>query len=344
MKFNQEQFSELRDAANVLIAKYVYRGDGKRAWKESSNGTRSYFYYAGEQMIALSNGTNASTLLLWGADGLIGTRSSVDGVVTKRYQLYDTQSNLDQTLDANGAVTSQAAFSAWGEPLRDANGNAAAGAFGYGAKFGYWRDGESGFVLCTLRYYDPSGGRWLTRDPIGYAGGSNLYGYVDSDPGNAVDPSGLARVEVHFREIDGAGEAIQGTFGGKKPLFYHSYIQVWEKGGKSSYIVRAGPSNRGPKPYGYILADVYQWNNNPDTNPELGGKQHPHVVVVASDPTKSASFYLDKMRCYAAQVNRNNIPYFPKGPNGNTFVANILERTGLFPNAKSLETASVPGW
>ena len=186
----QGQLSELRDAANVLVAKYVYRGDGKRAWKEGNNGTRSYFYYAGEQMIALSNGTNASTLLLWGADCLIGTRSSVSGTLTKRYHLYDTQGNLAQTLDENGAVVSQSAVSAWGEPLRDGAGNLSGG--GYGAKFGYWRDGESGFVLCTLRYYDPSGGRWITRDPIGYAGGSNLYGYVDGDPVNAVDPSGLA--------------------------------------------------------------------------------------------------------------------------------------------------------
>ena len=32
--------------------------------------------------------------------------------------------------------------------------------------------------------------RWLTRDPIGYRGGVNLYGYVGNDPGNRTDPSG----------------------------------------------------------------------------------------------------------------------------------------------------------
>ena len=188
----QGQLAELRDAANVVIAKYGYRGDGKRAWKEDANGVRSYFYYAGQQMIAVSNGDNASTLLLWGADGLVGMRSSVSGVVTRRYHLYDPQGNLAQTLDESGAVVSSSAFGAWGEPLRDANGNVSAGAFGYGAKFGYWRDGESGFVLCTYRYYDPSGGRWISRDPIGYAGGSDLYGYVENDPANKIDPSGLA--------------------------------------------------------------------------------------------------------------------------------------------------------
>lgn len=42
-----------------------------------------------------------------------------------------------------------------------------------------------------LRMHDPAIGRWLNRDPAGYAGGINLYEYVGSNPRNNVDPLGL---------------------------------------------------------------------------------------------------------------------------------------------------------
>ena len=36
-------------------------------------------------------------------------------------------------------------------------------------------------------------GRWLTRDPIGYRSGINLYGYVNSSPVGSVDAGGRVR-------------------------------------------------------------------------------------------------------------------------------------------------------
>ena len=41
------------------------------------------------------------------------------------------------------------------------------------------------------RVYDPMSGRWLQRDPIGMAGGWNLYQYCGGEPWGYVDPMGL---------------------------------------------------------------------------------------------------------------------------------------------------------
>ncbi|MEI6782312.1 MAG: RHS repeat-associated core domain-containing protein, partial [Verrucomicrobiota bacterium] len=42
------------------------------------------------------------------------------------------------------------------------------------------------------RFYLPSIGRWLARDPVEEADGINLYAFVRNDPINEVDPYGLA--------------------------------------------------------------------------------------------------------------------------------------------------------
>ena len=42
----QGQMSELRDSVGAVIANYVYRGDGKRAWKEGRTGTHNYLTVA----------------------------------------------------------------------------------------------------------------------------------------------------------------------------------------------------------------------------------------------------------------------------------------------------------
>lgn len=41
------------------------------------------------------------------------------------------------------------------------------------------------------RYYDPTTGRFTQEDPIGLAGGLNLYGFANGDPVNYSDPFGL---------------------------------------------------------------------------------------------------------------------------------------------------------
>jgi RHS repeat-associated protein len=50
----------------------------------------------------------------------------------------------------------------------------------------------SGQLYMRNRYYDPNSGQFTQEDPIGLAGGLNLYGFGNGDPMNFDDPFGLA--------------------------------------------------------------------------------------------------------------------------------------------------------
>jgi hypothetical protein len=48
------------------------------------------------------------------------------------------------------------------------------------------------------RWYDNRSGRYTQADPIGLAGGANLYGYAGANPTRRVDPNGLYNEQVHY--------------------------------------------------------------------------------------------------------------------------------------------------
>ena len=62
------------------------------------------------------------------------------------------------------------------------------GPFGFAGGCGYQEDADSGLKLLGHRYYDPSTGRFLTRDPA--KDGRNWYGYCRNNPVVGVDPEG----------------------------------------------------------------------------------------------------------------------------------------------------------
>jgi RHS repeat-associated protein len=62
---------------------------------------------------------------------------------------------------------------------------------------GYRYDPESQLYYVRNRTYSPFLGRWIQRDPIGYAGGINLYEYVGGRVLVTVDPEGS--MSAHLR-------------------------------------------------------------------------------------------------------------------------------------------------
>jgi RHS repeat-associated protein len=53
------------------------------------------------------------------------------------------------------------------------------------------RHAAGNLYLAPFRAYDPTIGRWISRDPIAEKGGLNLYAYVRNDPADHIDPLGL---------------------------------------------------------------------------------------------------------------------------------------------------------
>jgi RHS repeat-associated protein len=96
-------------------------------------------------------------------------------------------------------VTDAVSYDAWGNIL--SSSGTTANAFKYVGQLGYYADSDSGLMLLGARYYGASGGRFLTLDPIGHAGGLNLYGYVGNNPVLRVDPQGLESEQDIINDI-----------------------------------------------------------------------------------------------------------------------------------------------
>ena len=76
----------------------------------------------------------------------------------------------------------------FGEPLATTGTVAAEMPFRFST---HYTDQETGLVYAKRRYYSPTTGRWLSRDPIEEQGGSNLYAYVSNRSVHRFDPFGL---------------------------------------------------------------------------------------------------------------------------------------------------------
>ncbi len=82
-------------------------------------------------------------------------------------------------------IASRVSYDPWGKSTEMGSGTLTDFAF-----TGHHFDRASNLSLAWWRAYDPQLGRWLSKDPLGLAGGVNLYGYVANDPINLIDPDG----------------------------------------------------------------------------------------------------------------------------------------------------------
>ncbi len=190
-----------------------YYHDGMRAWEtdDSLAGGKRYFLYADPYsnttpLMEFDGSGVCQAVNLSGPDGwrsryypgsvyATGTSNPPNTYPSMELYTYDPSGNLAQHQTSAGndfpynwPVDDTLVY----QPFGTVAGELApyTGVSGFGGQWGYYSDAATGLVLCGHRYYQPSGARWLNRDPIGYAGGINLYAFCGNDPVNRSDPSG----------------------------------------------------------------------------------------------------------------------------------------------------------
>ena len=163
---------------------FAYDAKGRRIQKiVATNGvalSTNNFIYDGWNLVAETRPDNSLIRsYVWGTD-LSGTSQGAGGVgglleisyygssTTNCFPEYDGNGNVMALVNAaDGTVVANYDYAAFGEPIRITGVMARNNPFRFSTKYA---DEESDLLYYGYRYYKPSTGTWLSRDPIGEPG------------------------------------------------------------------------------------------------------------------------------------------------------------------------------
>lgn len=165
---------------------YQYNGDGLRTSKTSPNGTLTTYTWdkSGQLplLVAETTGSN-TTRYIYGPGDLPIEEVQQDG--TRRHYHRDQLGSTRLLTDNSGTAIGTATFSAYGN--RTSVTGTSTTPLGYA---GQYTDVETGLQYLRARYYDPSTGVFVSRDPLASTT-REVYEYTAGSPLNGTDPSGL---------------------------------------------------------------------------------------------------------------------------------------------------------
>jgi RHS repeat-associated protein len=185
------------NSANQTSSSFTYDGLGRLVRVVDSNSgavtaDHSYTWCGAVRCLAHDNTQSGSP---------VSTQYFPQGVITNGttfYYVQDQLGSVTQLVTNSGSIAAQYSYDPYGNQTT-VSGSVVSD-IGYA---GYFSHAASGLDFTLYRAYDPSHARWLNRDPIGEAGGVNLYAYVDGNPISEIDPLGLWGI---VGNAGGAGE------------------------------------------------------------------------------------------------------------------------------------------
>ncbi|MFA5952536.1 MAG: RHS repeat-associated core domain-containing protein [Hyphomicrobium sp.] len=166
---------------------FAYDAVGRLAEVRTGSASRR-FLYDGVDRIAEYDGAGGALI------GRIVHGPAVDEPLvvyegaTRTWLYGDERGSIIAHAGDSGAVANINTYGVFGEP-----GPANTGRFAF---TGQARLADTGLYHYKARVYAPVLGRFLQPDPIGEAGGINLYAYTLNDPVNLVDPDGLQAIQL----------------------------------------------------------------------------------------------------------------------------------------------------
>jgi RHS repeat-associated protein len=199
---------------------FRYDGKGRRVAIIETDGVsrrETRYTWCGNNICQARDG-NDRPIAYYSREGVY--RPGLDGAPGRwEYYARDHQGSVRDVLDSAGKLVARYDYDPYGKLIGVPE---SAPEFGYA---GMQYHAASGLYLTRFRVYDPQSARWLSRDPIGEAGGLNLYGYVGGNPVTLVDPLGLCgelggETPAKPGILDGIADGIYSLAGGVYEFVY----------------------------------------------------------------------------------------------------------------------------